>query len=117
MACHCTACQKRTGSAFGIGAYFKEQDVEILRGALRTYERHSDESGRWLRNQFCPECGTTVTWTLEVLPATRAIAGGTLDDPKWLKIERHSWMRSAHPWFTPPGGVEVFQHSAIQKPR
>lgn len=50
-ACHCSFCQRRTGSAFGIGAYFREQDVEIVRG--------------------------------------------TFDDPKWLKIERHTWMRSA----------------------
>ncbi len=115
-ACHCTACQKRTGSAFGIGVYFKQENVEIMRGSLRTYEFRSNESGRWLRNQFCPECGTTVTWTLELMPGARAVAGGTLDDPKWLKIERHSWTRSAHPWFTPPAGVEVFQRSSIPQP-
>jgi hypothetical protein len=36
-ACHCRFCQRRTGSAFGIGAYFREADVEILSGELRTY--------------------------------------------------------------------------------
>ncbi len=115
--CHCTACQKRTGSAFGIGVYFKQEDVEIVRGTLKSYEFRSDESGRWLKNQFCLECGTTVTWTLELLPGARAVAGGTLDDPNWLKVERHGWMRSAHPWFTPPAGVEIFQHSTLSQPK
>jgi hypothetical protein len=45
--CHCRNCQRRTGSAFGIGAYFKEADVEI-RGELKTYEYRSDETQRWL---------------------------------------------------------------------
>ncbi|MGH8742351.1 MAG: GFA family protein, partial [Burkholderiales bacterium] len=72
--CHCRNCQRRTGSAFGIGAYFKEQDVEILQGDLRTYEYRSDETGRWLRTQFCASCGSTLTWTAEALTGLRAIA-------------------------------------------
>ena len=38
--CHCRSCQRRTGSAFGIGAHFKEADVEV-RGELSTYEFRS----------------------------------------------------------------------------
>jgi hypothetical protein len=114
--CHCTFCQRRTGSAFGIGVYFKQEDVEITRGALTPYEHRSDESRRWLRMEFCPTCGTTVTWTLELLPGARGIAGGTFDDPSWLKIERHSWLRSAHPWMIVPPDVEKFPRSALQQP-
>jgi len=114
--CHCTFCQKRTGSAFGIGAYFKIEDVDVLQGELRVYEHRSDETGRWLKNEFCPRCGTVVTWTLEALPGLRGLAGGTFDDPKWLKIQRHGWLRSAHPWFTPPEGVERHEKSALPPP-
>lgn len=115
-ACHCTYCQRRTGSAFGVGAYFRENDVEIMRGDLKTYEYRSDESGRWLRTQFCTGCGTTVTWTAEALPGLRAIAGGSFDDPKWLRPARFVWMRSAHPWVVAPSGIDVFQEGTIQKP-
>jgi hypothetical protein len=114
--CHCTFCQRRTGSAFGISVYFQDEDVEILRGELKTYDHRSDESNRLLRMQFCTNCGTTVTWTLELLPGARGIAGGTFDDPSWLKIERHLWTRSAHPWVILPGDVEKFEKSALQKP-
>ena len=114
--CHCTFCQRRTGSAFGIGVYFRQEDVEIT-GVLKSYEHRSDDSGRWLRTEFCPTCGTTVTWTLELLPGGRGIAGGTFDDPTtWLKIERHAWTRSAHPWVVIPSGVEVFPQSSLPQP-
>jgi hypothetical protein len=115
-ACHCTYCQKRTGSAFGIGAYFKAEEVE-MRGELRAYEHRSDETGRWLRQEFCPRCGTVVTWTLEAMPGLRAIAAGSFDDPKWLKIERHSWLRSAHRWFTPPEGVAQHEKGSLPPPK
>jgi hypothetical protein len=45
--CHCTWCQRRTGSAFGIGAVFPLERLE-LRGPYRVYRHLSDESGRWL---------------------------------------------------------------------
>jgi len=117
-ACHCTSCQRRTGSAFGIGAYFRENDVEIVKDdGLKTYEYRSDESGRWLRPQFCTNCGSTVTWTAEALPGMRAVAGGSFDDPKWFKVDRFAWMRSAHPWMIAPQGVQVFEKGSIQQPK
>ena len=113
--CHCRNCQRRTGSAFGIGAYFRESDIE-LEGELSTYEYRSDETGRWLKMQFCLSCGNTVTWTAEALAGLRAIAGGSFDDPNWLKIDRHGWTRSKQKWVVYPPGVEVFEKGAIQPP-
>jgi hypothetical protein len=45
-ACHCTFCQKRSGSAFGIGVYFNDDAVESLTGDRKSYEHRSDETGR-----------------------------------------------------------------------
>jgi hypothetical protein len=115
--CSCTGCQRRTGSAFGFGAYFDATQVKILKGELKTYEHRSDETGRWLRFEFCPKCGTQVTWTVEAMPGLRAIGVGTLDDPKSIKPMRFGWFRSAHPWVRPPEGVEVVQTSALPPPK
>jgi hypothetical protein len=104
--CHCTFCQRRTGSAFGVLVYFRKGDFEITRGELNCYEHRSDESGRWLKMEFCPRCGTTVTWTLELFPEGRGVAGGTFDDPSWLKIEHHIWTRSKQPWVPIPPETE-----------
>jgi len=111
--CHCRFCQRRTGSAFGIGVYFRKQDFELVRGEVSSYEHRSDETSRWLRLEFCPTCGTTVSWTLEALPHGRGVSGGTFDDSSWLKIERHAWTRSRQHWVPIPPGVEVFQKSSL----
>jgi hypothetical protein len=113
--CHCMFCQRRTGSAFGFMPYFKQDDVQIS-GALKAYEHRSDESHRLLRIEFCPTCGTTVSMSPEVLAGLRGIAGGTFDDPSWIRIDRHIWTRSAHPWITVPQGVEQFSKSSIPPP-
>src|SRR4051812_31845253 len=113
--CNCTFCQRRTGSAFGFGAYFNAHQVE-LNGKLESYEHRSDESGRWLRVEFCPKCGTQVTWTVEALPGMRAVGVGTFDDPKWIKPQRFSWLRSAHAWVQPPEWVEAVQTSTLPPP-
>ena len=66
--CHCAFCKRRTGSAFGISVYFDEAAVQITSGLLKTYEYRSDESNRWIRAEFWPNCGTTVTATAEWAP-------------------------------------------------
>lgn len=114
--CHCTFCQRRTGSAFGVNVYFRKEDFELTRGALKVYEHRSDESNRWFRMEFCPSCATTVTWTLEVQPGWRGVAAGTLDETGWLRIDRHGWARSKQQWVTIPGGVEVYEKSALIAP-
>jgi hypothetical protein len=106
--CHCTFCHRRTGSAFGVNAYFPAPAVEILSGELKTYEYRSDLSHQWLRMEFCPNCGTTVTWVGEWNPALRAIAVGTFDDPNWLRPGWQIFVRSALPWIVHPPGVDSY---------
>lgn len=110
--CHCTFCKRRTGSALGMVALFDEKNVAITGEALTTYEHRSDESHRWIRMQFCPRCGTTVTLQLERFPGGCGIAAGTFDDPGWVKFERVVWTRSALPWMKHPVGIDQFEKAA-----
>jgi len=115
--CHCRFCQRRVGSAIATVAYFDERNVTILQGELGEYEHLSDESGRWLRMQFCPRCGTTVTHTVQIRPGLRAIAVGTLDDPEWPRIQRHIWTQSRRSWVSIPAGVVEFPQGAPGSPK
>ena len=117
IACHCKFCQRQGGSAFRTAAWFDAKSVEFTKGQMTTYEHRSDESGRWLRMEFCPRCGATVTHTAEVRPGVRALAIGTLDDPGWVKLERHIWTRSKRPWVSLPPGVEIFPHGSTGVPK
>jgi hypothetical protein len=107
VACHCKFCQRRLGSAFATFAYFDETNVDLV-GEVKEYEHRSDESGRWLRIQFCPGCGTTIAHDAEGRPGQRAVALGTLDDPDRVKVERHVWVRSKRPWVSIPPDVAAF---------
>ena len=93
--CHCKQCQRWTGTAFFMAAYFLDTHVEVT-GALKQYHYNSDESARWNRIEFCETCGTTITMTGATTPGERAITGGTFDDPDWLDFKKHIWTESAH---------------------
>jgi hypothetical protein len=108
-ACACRWCQKRTGSALGVSVYFDKSAVTFLERATKTYRLVSD-AGRWIETEFCENCGTTVSWTLEFLPDFRGIAGGTFDQPTfWYDLERFVFARTKPPWLTIPEGVAICQ--------
>jgi hypothetical protein len=106
LACHCTACQRRTGSAFAIEVFFKDEQIEFLGAVPTEFEQRSDESGRWLKLAFCARCGSSIGLTAERRPGQRAVTGGTFDDPNWFRIGRHIWTRSKLHWVEIPEGVE-----------
>jgi len=107
--CYCKYCQKRTGSAFSEPVMFRVEQVEFSRTARTIYEHRSGESGRWLRMEFCPRCGTTVSWTAQRRPGMRGISSGTFDNPDWLKSRKHIWTRSVPQWMLIPEDAEQFE--------
>jgi hypothetical protein len=112
--CHCTFCQRRTGSAFALVIVFDENQVDMTGTALTQYEHRSDESNRWIRIHFCNRCGTTVIATLEKDPTIRIVSGGTFDDPNWYNIDRHIWTRSAHHWTAFPPDVDKYEEAFLK---
>ena len=78
-ACHCTECQRRTGSPFGVSTYFLKEQVHTD-GPSKVYVRGSD-AGRKIEIHFCPDCGTSVFWHAEWAPALIGIAFGAFADP------------------------------------
>jgi hypothetical protein len=111
VVCHCRFCQRYTGSALAVWPTYVQGKVEV-RGTLSTYEHRSDESGRWIRLNFCPRCGTAVSSTFEKGPGEVAILGGTFDDTGWITVDRHVWTRSAHSWVSIPADVASFEKSS-----
>lgn len=52
LACHCLECQRRTGAPFGVGAYFRREQVRTA-GPHKLYIREGQE-GRKLQNPLLP---------------------------------------------------------------
>ncbi len=108
LACHCTFCQKVTGSAFYAESLFERAAVDINDSALKQYEHRSDFSGKKVYVQFCPDCGTTLGLAFERWPDIRAISRGCYDDPSAVEITSHIWTRSAQTGVAVPADVDCF---------
>jgi hypothetical protein len=111
--CHCTWCQRRTGTAFGTEVVFAGDQVEITGQDITRYRHISDESGRWLDIEFCRRCGSNLGFTLEAAPGIRTLPAGAFDDPGWIRAEhckvRHVYLRSRREWSDLSPLVETYE--------
>ena len=103
--CHCTNCKRRTGSAFGISAYFNRDAVVSIMGVTNVYAyRHSTVNQDHERH-FCPRCGTTLYWFVSTMPDRIGIAGGCfapegLPEPggSYQHADRERWLGLPGAW-------------------
>lgn len=102
-ACHCTDCQRQSGSAFALSMVVPRDAVRLSAGAPATWLRRH-ESGRTSRCLFCGECGARLYHNPDRNPQITILKPGTLDDTSWLRPVGHIWIRSAQPWFEMPAG-------------
>ena len=98
--CHCLDCQRRTGSPFGIAAFFDSAATEIS-GSFQTYQRDSD-SGFPITFHFCRTCGSTVFWYPSRKPAAVAVAVGCFGDPSFPAPTQSVYGQSRHSWVAVP---------------
>jgi hypothetical protein len=111
VACNCTACQRRTGSPFGVGAYYRKESIVAITGEDASYHRTA-ESGRSLNFHFCPRCGTTVYWTQAMRPDHVGVAVGCFADPDFMPPARAVWSDHRHGWLSFPDDMPVYPRAA-----
>jgi hypothetical protein len=105
--CHCLACQRRTGSVFGVQARFKTSQVQ-LEARSNEYVRVPDaDEERTFR--FCPDCGSTVFFQSASAPDIVGVPVGAFADPTfpapWVSV----WESRRHAWVELPPTLE--QHA------
>jgi len=102
--CHCLACKRRTGSAFGIQARFLASGVHVT-GRYGDYIRTSDD-GEQRTFHFCPDCGATVFYTLDGVPDLVAVPIGAFADPTFPPPTVSVYESRRNPWVTLPDTIE-----------
>jgi hypothetical protein len=95
--CHCLACQRRTGAAFGYQAWFERPKITAISGRSTEFKRVAD-SGKSVTSRFCPVCGSTVYWEAELFPGLIAVAVGAFADPGFPPPKHSVWERRRHSW-------------------
>jgi hypothetical protein len=94
--CHCTDCQKSTGSGKATVIFLPTPALE-LSGELKYYTVTGTD-GAHISRGFCPQCGSPVISFIEEMPDARLVKAGTLDDSSWLEIDSNLWSDSAQAW-------------------
>lgn len=95
--CHCTDCQKLTGSAYRVTVPAPKAAFRLLTGQPKIYIKTA-ESGTQRAHGFCPDCGTPIFATQVTDPQVYGIRVGTTRQRAELRPGKQAWCRSALGW-------------------
>ena len=107
--CHCTECQKQSGSGFGMSMWVRNDDFEIFRGSLKHFHRIADSGGK-MECFFCSNCGVRIYHkTLNKKRDYIVLKPGTLHNTQALHPTADIWLKSKQAWFIPPDETDHFE--------
>jgi len=110
--CHCTWCQRESGSAFAINALIERDRVELLGGEVKLVDIPS-ASGKGQRVARCPECQVAVFSHYAygtIADSMCFVRVGTLDEPGRLPPDVHVFTSSKQPWVVLPPDIPALEN-------
>jgi hypothetical protein len=103
--CNCLACQRRTGSAFGMQAGYKKEQVQVS-GRFNDYSRISDEADEKEHVfHFCPDCGSSVFYTEPTEHDLVVVSVGAFADPSFPAPTESGYDSRRYPWVGLPDSI------------
>lgn len=107
--CHCTLCQKQTGSTSVVNMFFETDRLTQFSGDTT---RHTVKSGSGGDHVIvrCAACGTAM-WSFypRLGELGAGVRAGTLDDPGAVTPDAAIFVTHKMPWVTLPEGVPQFE--------
>lgn len=119
-ACHCTWCQRESGTAFALNAMY-EWDRVVHTAAEPEIIDTPSASGKGQRIARCPRCRVAV-WSnyAGAGTAARFVRVGTLEEPGRLPPDIHIFTSTRQPWLHLPAGTkavpEFYDRAAVWSP-
>ncbi|WJN61484.1 GFA family protein [Pseudomonas sp. SO81] len=95
--CHCTDCQKLTGSAYRVSVPAVEGSFQLVSGEPSIYVKIGDAGSRRAQ-AFCPNCGSPLYTYDADQPKIYGLRVGCLEERQALVPRQQKWCRSALPW-------------------
>jgi hypothetical protein len=106
-ACHCTDCQKRTGTSFSLQQTVLVSDFEV-EGEMAE-GGFTQPSGARARLFACPVCHSRIFGVNDTRPGIAIIRAGTFDHSASLIPDAHVWTRSKQPWIVLPPDAQALE--------
>ncbi len=100
-ACHCTNCQRQSGSAFAMNMPVATDAFRIVHGEPKGWRRLSS-SGAESVSWFCGDCAGRIHGSRPGRVKSVTVRAGSLDDTSWLTPAAHLFVRSAQRWIQLP---------------
>jgi hypothetical protein len=105
--CHCTWCQRETGSSFALNALVESERVEVIHGAPELVDTPSN-SGKGQLIARCPKCHIALWSNYGGLgDLVRFVRVGTLDDASLFPPDIHIFTSAKQPWVVIPEGMRA----------
>lgn len=105
--CHCTDCQRHTGSAFVLNAIIETSAIRIISGTPEAVPIPRDYAPHDIYR--CPKCKVALWSNYGRRPQLRFVRVGTLDNPSALRPDIHIYTRYKVPWLRLPRGTPAFR--------
>ncbi len=109
--CHCTHCQKQSGSAFSVVCAVAEPAFS-QQGETKVF-RDIGDTGAAVDRHFCPNCGSPIVSIAESIPGLILIKAGTLDGGARFVPSAEVYCDSKLSWLPALEGAEIFPRSNI----
>lgn len=104
--CHCTHCQKQSGSVFSFNLVMRESDYQ-QQGETTVFVDTGD-SGKPVHRHFCARCGSPMYATTALSPGKVVVKAGTLDSLDGLQPKTEIYTDHAVQWLAPVAGTARF---------
>lgn len=111
--CHCTRCQKFTGSAHASNIIVDPQQFEWLSGE-NLVGRYELAEAKHFATAFCKKCGSSLPWLAQTGAAV-IIPAGTLDDDPQSKPMHNIFYPDKAVWFEPVDSLDKFEKFPTRK--
>jgi hypothetical protein len=95
--CHCTDCQRLSGSPFRASVPAKVESFHLLNGQPKIYVKTA-ESGARRAQAFCDQCGSPIYASDAEKPSVLNLRLGAIRQRAAISPNRQIWCSSALPW-------------------
>lgn len=107
--CHCSWCQRETGTAFATNALIEDHHLHITHGEIETIDTPT-RSGSGQKIARCPKCYVAL-WShyVRVYKRVSFIRVGTLTEPHRCLPDVHVFTSTKQPWIVLPENIPAYK--------
>jgi hypothetical protein len=104
--CHCLVCQRLSGSGHMFVLVYPASSVDI-KGKVAQFKYKAD-SGKMATRHFCPDCGSQLYGTSELMPGTYGINATCLEDTSVYRPKITAYAKRVQAWDHLEEGIPSF---------